>query len=144
MEIPPSQSTNFQSYNSTHNHQRSVPNTMSQDGKSIASLSILNRQTSTNRSILRYRRRQFPRKLIHPPWLIPEHVRISHESRSMFLNITEVGSVLISVDGGYCSDVGVDFFFIFLFVIRRGRDGHGKIQRSFDGGACVCGFIPGV
>ena len=142
MEIPPSQSGIFQSYSTRNGHQR-VPNTVPHDGKGIASLSILNRQTSSH-SIPRDRGGWFSRKLIHPPWLVPEYVWISHESRSMFLNETEVSSVLIPVGGGYCSDIGVDFLFIFLFVVRRGRNGYGKVQCSFDGGACVCSFIPGV
>ena len=84
------------------------------------------------------------RKLIHPPWLVPEYVWIAHKFRSRFLNEIEVGSVLIPVDGGYCSDIGVDFVFVILFVVRRSRNGHGKIQRGFDGGAFVCSFFPGV
>ena len=141
IEIPPSQSGNFQNH-TTRNHQ-CLPNPVAHDGKGIASPSILNRQTSSH-TIPRYRRGQFSRKLIHPPWLVPEYVWISHESRSVFLDEIEVSSVLIPVGSGYCSDIGVDFLFIFLFVIRRGRDAHGEVQRSFDSGACVCSFIPWV
>ena len=81
---------------------------------------------------------------MRPPWLIPEYVWISHESRSRLLHESEVSAIFIPVRGGYCSDIGVDLLFVFLFVFRRGRDAHGKVQRRFDGGTRVCSFVPGV
>lgn len=135
------ESGKFQSY-STRSHQH-TPNTAMHDGKSIVSPNILNRWTSSYTS-LRARRRRSSRKFIHSPWLVPEYVWISHKSRSRLLHKSDVTSVVIPVGGGYCSNIGVDLFFVFLFVFRRGRDRHGKVQRRFDGGACFGSFIPGV
>ena len=88
--------------------------------------------------------RGIPRSLVLRPGLVPEDEGLRHEAWVCLLQKVEVFSVPVSVNRGDSSDVGVELPNVTLFAPDGSGDGHGEVERRFNGSAFVGDLGPDV